>query len=59
MIAKPNTVVGDLAICSNCGRGLQWIEKYRIWVHQRNNSRECTQQPYNFEPEVFGSEEAE
>jgi hypothetical protein len=59
MIAKPNTVVGELAICSNCGRGLHWIEKYRIWVHLSNDSHYCTREPYNFEPEISSSEEAE
>jgi hypothetical protein len=39
--AKPNTIVGDLAICSNCGKGLRWIEQYQIWVHMESNTRHC------------------
>lgn len=41
MKAKPNTIVGDLAICSNCEKGLHWVEKYQIWVHLGSNSRSC------------------
>lgn len=33
MKANPNTIVGDLAICSNCGKVLHYIREYGIWIH--------------------------
>lgn len=44
MKAKPNTIVEDLAICSNCGGGLKWIELHEIWVHMGSGKRPCNRE---------------
>jgi hypothetical protein len=42
MKAKPNTIVGNLAICSNCGNGLEYKEEFGIWVHFEGANRQLS-----------------